>query len=93
MDMRLSHDNTENQDCIETLFLGYEQSHLELKKVYFIWLVHGWQGGRDSQTNQTLDDLKDSYFTRYSLESGLVPCWSMCSAQWFLEGQLTFHFQ
>ena len=64
VDMKLPPGNIKNQHCIKKILQSYKVSD----KVYFIWLVHGWIWKMNTK-RPDMENLKDSYFTRYPEKS------------------------
>ena len=65
IDMRETAIEATNAQCIDTLLKHYENIAAN-KEAYFIWIVHGW-----IKSSTGLQNLKDSYFHKYSV-NGLV---------------------
>ena len=62
----------ENQRCIiKMLEASYKRSIENGKKVYFIWIAHGWF---EDPWKEWVRKMTESYFARYSEESKLVHC-------------------
>ena len=61
--MRKTAIETSNVQCIDTVLKHYENIAAD-KEAYFIWIVFGWKHKRNSTR---LQNLKDSYFHKYSV--------------------------